>query len=294
MKIIKYFFEFVSILSLLCIFKLIGFKNASDLGSLIGKYIGPFLRSKNLVKKNLKIGLGKLEKTHEAEIINDMWSNFGRNLAEYTYLKELKNGKTGFHHMKINGLDQLDKIKKNNKPVIFYSGHFANFELMPMELYKYGIKLAIIYRPLNNLFLNPILEYARMKYVCPIQITKGRAGTRDLIDKLKDGYSIAMLVDQRVSFKEGPKIPLFEQPAYTTTIPAQLALKYNCKLVPLFIERKNGINFELTVHEPLEIKKTGNNNQDKIEITLKINQSLEKMIKKNPKQWLWSHNRWKQ
>ena len=291
MKIIKYFFEFICIISLFCIFKIIGLKNASSLGSILGKSIGPLFRSKHITKQNIKTGLGEINEKKESEIINDMWSNIGRTFAEYIFLKDFKFNRTNFNHMKINGSNHLDEIKRNNEPVIFYSGHFANFELMAMELGKYGIKFVGIYRPLNNFFLNPLMEYLRMKYICPNQIPKGRVGMREIIGKIKNGYSIALMVDQRVS--EGPRAFFFNKPAHTTTIPAQLALKYNCKLVPIFLERKEGTNFEMTIHEPYKIEKTGNDGEDTKNITLKINQVIEKMILKNPKQWIWSHNRWK-
>ena len=291
MKIIKYFFEFVTIISLFCIFKIIGLKNASNLGSVLGRFIGPLFRSKHITKQNIKIGLGELDQKKETEIINSMWSNIGRTFAEYPFLKDFKFNKTNFDHIKINGTEYLDEIKKNNEPTIFYSCHFANFELMAMELDKFGIKCAAIYRPLNNFFLNPLMEYLRMKYICPNQIPKGRMGMREIISKVKDGYSIALMVDQRVS--EGPRTPFFNKLAHTTTIPAQLALKYNCKLVPISLERKEDVNFEMTIHEPYKIQKTGNDDQDIKEITLKINQIIEKMITKNPTQWIWSHNRWK-
>ena len=291
MKIFKYFFEFISIISLFSIFKIIGLRNASNLGSILGKFIGPIFRSKQITKQNIKNGLGEMNKQKESEIINDMWSNIGRTFAEYVFLKDFKFNTTNFSHMKINGATHLDKIKKNNKPVIFYSAHFANFELMAMEIDKFGIKCAAIYRPLNNFFLNPLIEYLRMKYICPNQIPKGRMGMREIIGKIKDGYSIALMVDQRVS--EGPRTLFFNKPAHTTTIPAQLALKYNCKLVPISLERKEGSNFEMTIHEPYKIDKTGDDEEDTKNITLKINQIIEKMILKNPKQWIWSHNRWK-
>ena len=162
---------------------------------------------------------------------------------------------------------------------------------MAMELNKLGVKCAAIYRPLNNFFLNPLMEYLRMKYICPIQIPKGLRGIREIINRVKDGYSIALMVDQRVG--EGPKISFFGKPAHTTTIPAQLAIKYDCKLVPIFLERKNGANFEMTIYEPYKIQKTDNEEQDIKNITVKINQIIEKMIARNPTQWIWSHNRWK-
>ena len=291
MKIIKYFFEFISIISLFCIFKIIGLRNASYLGGIIGRVIGPLFRSKNIIKQNIKNGLGEVDKNRETEIINGMWSNIGRTFAEYVFLKDFKYNKTNFDHIKINGTNYLNEVKNNNEPAIFYSGHFANFELMAMELDKFGIKCAAIYRPLNNFFLNPLMEYLRMKYICPNQIPKGRMGIREIISKVKDGYSIALMVDQRVS--EGPRTLFFNKPAHTTTIPAQLALKYNCKLVPISLERKEGPNFEMTIHEPYKIEKTGNDEEDTKNITLKINQVIEKMILNNPTQWIWSHNRWK-
>jgi len=291
MKIFKYFFEFISIISLFCIFKIIGLRNASNLGSALGKLIGPLFRSKHIIKKNIKNGLGEMDVKKESEIVNGMWSNIGRTFAEYVFLKDFRFNRTNFEHMKIKGANYLDEIKKNNQSVIFYSAHFANFELMAMELDRCGIKCAAIYRPLNNFFLNPIMEYLRMKYICPNQIPKGRMGMREIINKVKNGYSIALMADQRVS--EGRKIPFFNKPAYTTTIPAQLALKYNCKLVPISLKRKEGANFEMTIHQPYTINRTGNDNEDTINIMLKVNQIIEKMILNNPTQWIWSHNRWK-
>ena len=291
MKTIKYFFEFITVITLFFIFKIIGLKNASNLVGMLGKFFGPLFRSKSITKKNIKIGLGEISKENEKEIINGMWSNIGRTFAEYVFLKDFKFNKINYNHVEITGTKYLDEIKKNNQSVIFYSGHFANFELMAMELDKFGIKCAAIYRPLNNFFLNPVMEYLRMKYICPNQIPKGRLGMREIIGKIKNGYSIALMVDQRVS--EGPREAFFNKPAHTTTIPAQLALKYDLKLVPISLERKEGIKFIMTIHEPYKVKKTGYEDQDTKNITLKINQILEKMIIKNPKQWIWSHNRWK-
>ena len=114
---------------------------------------------------------------------------------------------------------------------------------------------------------------------------------REIVRRFKDGYSIALMVDQRVG--EGPRISFFNKPAHTTTIPAQLALKYNCKLVPISLERKEGTNFEMTIHKPYKIEKTNNDENDTKNITHKINQVIEKMIIRNPSQWIWSHNRWK-
>jgi KDO2-lipid IV(A) lauroyltransferase len=269
-------------------FKIIRLKNSSFLGSCLAKIFGPLVRSKKIIEKNLKICFKKIDSKEIEKISLGMWDNIGRTFSEYVFLKDFqkKNNLIRFH-----GTEYLDEIKKNNKPVVFVSGHFANFELMAMQLNTYGIKFATMYRPLNNLFLDPILEYLRLKYVCPFLIKKGRSSMRELLNKIKNGYSIAMLVDQRTS--EGKKVELFNFPALTTTVPAQISLRFNCKIVPLYIERLSDSNFEMTIHKPIEYKKSGNYEKDSYDLTLEINKKIEKMILKRPEQWLWLHNRWK-
>ena len=215
-----------------------------------------------------------------------MWGNYGRILSEYVFLKKFRISKSQ-NKLEIIGQKFLDDIKNDGKPVIFISGHFNNFELMAMQIEKSGINLATIYRPLNNKFLNYIMEKIRKKYICKNQIKKGIAGTRQLLSYFKNDYSIALMIDQRVS--QGIRSKFFRQEAYTTTIPAQFMKKFKCKIVPIYIERVKNTKFKLTIHEPLIYS-----DDETIEsITLDLNYLLEKLIMKNPEQWIWSHNRWK-
>ena len=158
---------------------------------------------------------------------------------------------------------------------------------MSMEITKKEIKLATIYRPLNNFFLNPFMEYLRKKFICKNQIKKGRQSIKEIINFIDQNHSIALMIDQRVS--EGNKINFFNKEAHTTTLPAQLAFKFNLKIVPIFIERKEDKYFLMKVYDPFNISLY----KDKIELTKKLNQILEEMIKKNPNQWIWTHDRWK-
>ena len=191
----------------------------------------------------------------------------------------------------IEGQEILNELKNSKGPTVFISGHFNNFELMAMQIEKSGINLATIYRPLNNKFLNPIMEYLRKKYICPNQIKKGKAGLKELLDKCNNYYSIALMIDQRVS--EGIKVDLFNKPTFTTTIPAQLALRYKYKIIPIDIERLNGSNFQMSINNPINFNDLENNKKNIEIITIKLNKILEKMISKNPGQWIWSHNKWK-
>ena len=286
MKIIKYFFEFIFIITFFFIFKIIGYKNSIIIGEIIGKKIGPFFRNNSKIRKNLEISLVGNSYQERKIIINNMWKNYGRIFAEYMFIKKFRHDSLS-KNIEIIGQNILEKVKIDREPVIFISGHFNNFELMAMHLEKSGINLAAIYRPLNNIFLNPIMERIRKKYICKKQIKKGISGTKEILKYFKNGSSIALMVDQRVS--EGINCDFFNRKALTTTIPAQFVRKFNCKVIPIYIERIKQRQFRLEILKPLEFSKN-----DNIQfITAQINKSIEVMIKKNPEQWIWTHDRWK-
>ena len=286
MKKIKYFVEFLIIIFLLVIFKILGFKLASNLGGLIGRSIGPLFRSKKKILSNISKALPKIEEKNSKLIVKKMWENYGRILSEYMFIKNFRNSKFK-KFLTIEGQEILNELKDSKEPVVFISGHFNNFELMAMQIEKSGINLAAIYRPLNNIFLNKIMEKIRTKYICRKQIKKGGSGTRKLLESFKNNYSIAIMIDQRVS--ESIKVDFFNQKASTTTIPAQLVKKFGSKIVPIYIERINGVYFKMTISKPVSFDKESTIE----EITLNLNKWLEKMILINPDQWIWSHDRWK-
>ena len=280
-----YLIEFILIKLFFFILIIIGYKNGSNLGDFIGRLFGPIFRSKKLIENNLEQS-GIVDKKNYNKIISKIYGNYGRILAEYPFLKAFRNNKLN-KFIEIDGLENLNKIKREKRRAVFISGHFNNFELMALQIEKAGINLCAIYRPLNNLFLNKTMEEIRENFICKNQIKKGRSGTRQIIENLKKGNSVALMIDQRV--REGIKINFFGKPASTTTIPAQLIKKYKCDLVPIYIERRKNNYFKMFVSEPIKI---GNNKSIK-EITEHLNKILEKMILKNVDQWIWTHDRWK-
>ena len=286
MKFLKYFIEFILIIFLFAFFKILGFKFASNLGGQIGKFFGPFFRSKKKLLSNIKKALPSLDEENLELIIKKMWTNYGRLLSEYMFIKNFRDSKLKKFFV-VEGQEILDELSNSKEQVIFVSGHFNNFELMAMQIEKSGIDLAAIYRPLNNIFLNKIMEKIRKKHICKNQIKKGRSGTRELLEFFNKKHSIALMIDQRVS--EGIKSNFFGHLASTTTIPAQLVKKFKCKVVPIYIERVNKIYFKMTVNRPISYE-----DESTIEeITVNLNKLLEKMILLNPSQWIWTHDRWK-
>jgi len=290
MKIIKYLLEFIIVIFLFIFFKLIGRKLSSDLGCKIAKNLGFKFKSKERTIANIRRAFPTLDTLNKQKYLEEMWCNIGRTFSEYVYLKNFREDSG---HIILEGMEILDQIKSTKKPTVFISGHFANFELMAMELDRNNLNIAAIYRPLNNTFLNPLMEFWRKKYICNFQIPKkipGKKGngTKALLKAVYNKNNIAVMVDQAIT--QGTKINFFNEPAFTTSIPSQLALKYNYQIVPISIERLNKYYFKMKILNPIVIDPNNDNEQT---IGVKINQEMEKIILANPGQWIWTHNRWK-
>ena len=287
MKKIKYFLQFICVIFFFVIFKILGLKLASIISSNIFILFGPIFRSNKIVFSNLKIAFPNIDENQKKQILKKMWFNYGKIFAEYMFIKDFRHNEKYSAKIFIENKDIIEKIIKDNEQVIFISGHFNNFELMAMQIEKLGIKLTALYRPLNNPYLNPIMEKIRKKYICKKQVKKGISGTKDLLLDFKDGSSIALMIDQRVS--QGIRSNLFNKDALTTTIPAQFIKKFKIRIVPVHVERQRNNDFKIKFFEPVNFS-----NEESIEtITFKLNKILEEMIIKSPEQWIWTHNRWK-
>jgi len=286
MKNIKYLLEATILVFLLVIFRIVGIKAARSISSKIMCKIGPYFRSRKTIEKNLELVFKNINNQEKNLIIKNMWSTYGKILAEYVFMRKFRESNSA-QSITVTGQKTLNEIKKSGKPVIFISGHFDNFELMALHIEKSGIDLTAIYRPLNNIFLNPLMEIIRKKFICKKQIKKGLTGTRLILKNFKKNSSIALMIDQRVS--QGIKVSFFSKTALTTSIPAQFVKKFKCQIVPIYIERKTDDNFNLKIFDPIIFS-----NSETIEtITLSLNKILENMILNNPNQWIWTHNRWK-
>ena len=291
MKIIRYFLEFILVIFFFLIFKIIGLKLSSKLGEIIGKYFGPLFRKKAIAKKNILIAFPNINETSIDQIIDDMWRNIGSIFGEYIHINKFSILDEEKNKIVFTNKNNLQILKNNKKPIVFFSGHFANFELMAKCLRELEFNIGAIYRPLNNIFLNPIMEFIRKKYICSIQIEKGSAGTKKLIKHISTNNPLALMIDQRLS--SSIRVPFFNQPATTTTTPAQLSIKYDALLVPVFLKRLKKTNYEFFIEEPLVVKKTNNYEKDIFNITEIMNKKIEEFIKVDPANWLWSHDRWK-
>ncbi len=286
MKNLKYLIQFILVIIFFVIFKFLGPNLSSKFSGKIFETIGPLFRSKKIIYENIKRAMPEINTENLKRITKLMWNNYGKIFAEYMFIKKFRKGNLSSKII-IDGQEILEEIKKNKEQVVFISGHLSNFELMALHLEKSGINLAAIYRPLNNFYLNPLMEKIREKYICKYQIKKGIGGIKKLIRLKKKNYSTALMIDQRVS--EGILSKFFKHEALTTTVPAKLVKKFNIPVVPVYIDRIEGLNFKITIKKPIFFS----NLKSVKDITDELNLELENMVMKKPENWIWSHNRWK-
>ena len=291
MKIIKYILEAIIIYFLFFLIKVIGLKFSRKIISLLFMSIGFLFKSNKITRKNIFYVFGNIQENKIKSILKSMWKNYAYTFVEYIYLHKYRFNKFSSPQIRVFGKEILDDLIKDKKQAIFISGHLANFELMAMELEKSKIDLAAIYRPLNNIFLNSFMVSLRKKYICKKQVEKGKSGAREIVELMKNNTSIALMVDQRLG--ESERFPFFGIPAHTTTIPAQLSLKFDLEIIPIYLRREKDNSFYMEVQEPLGYTKTENLDEDKKNITLSINKKIEEMILRSPGQWIWTHSRWK-
>ncbi len=283
-KLIRYAMEMqlVIFLSLYC--KLFNINKSSHQIGLLARKYGPKLGISKRANQNLKNALPSLNNEERSEIIKDMWENLGRTAAEFFSIKTLIKER---ERINIKGIEILKDNIDNG--VIYVSAHMANWEVIPIAIKYTDKKIGAVFRESNNYFFNKWMIKKR-KLITKHQFPKGPSGVKEILNFLKNKGSVAMLVDQKLS--NGVKVEFFGQNAMTASTPAALSLKYGYPVIPLRVKRRDNVNFEIEFFEKIVIDKTGDLEIDTLAFTREINLFLEKIIKDNPEEWFWLHNRW--
>lgn len=283
----RYLLEYAAFLSVTRLLKIFGIDRAASICSTIAGKIGPLLPVTRIAKKNLQMVFGK--DINLQQTINLLWDNFGRFIGEFPYIGDMSEEEVD-KRVNLLGLEHLEEFKKNHRPFLLFTGHFANWDFAMKIAPRLYHKMAIVYRKANNPYVNNAINTHRQNENIYL-VAKGPTGGKDLIKAIKAKYAIAMLVDQKMN--DGIKVPFFGRPAMTAHAIARLALQFGYPIVPCQIVRTNGSHFKVIIHPQMDIQKTGNTDTDCYNIMLQINRILESWIKENPSQWLWFHNRWK-
>lgn len=233
----------------------------------------------------MRAGLPQLPEADVQAMLRDAWENLGRTTAEYAHLAELAA------RTEIVGRARLDRLLADGGQAVFVSGHFANYEAMGATLHAAGVRMAMVYRPANNPLVDRRIIEARAGVMTRAMIPKGQRGGRELLGALREGLSLALLTDQRLS--DGVEADFLGRPALTAPAAARLALRADVPVVPIQLVRRPGVRFALTVHEPLPKPDTGDAKADTLALTQAVNDALGRFIREEPGQWLWFHRRWK-
>ena len=271
------------------LFRVLGLKHGSALGGWIARTIGPRVKPADRARHNLSLAMPDLSKEQQEEIILAMFDNLGRTLAEYAHFDKFTTKGSGAQ-IEVVGEEIFTSMRAEAKGGILISGHFANWELMPLALRERGGKGAEIYRAPNNPLIDDWLIKQRATHIFPVQIPKGAEGGRSLLKVIRGGDFVAMLVDQKMN--DGIPVPFFGKEAMTPPAAAALSLRYKVPILPIRMERVEGTKFRVILSEPPNLPPTGDMNVDIYNLTVWLNEYLESAIRENPSQWLWLHQRW--
>ena len=260
---------------------------ASNMGGMIGRAIGPSLGMSKTARENLKRFLPALSPRQHQEIITEIWDNLGRIMAEYPHLSFISAPEN--QRLEIIGIEETKRILADHPSSIFFSGHFANWEVLQQAAKIMDVPMTMIYRRPNNPHVEKLLMKARGG-TDTTHIAKGHSGARRAMSVLKNQGAIAMLVDQKMN--EGLPIPFFGSLAMTAPAIAHFAMRFDCPVIPTRIERLKGAHFRVTLLPPLYIDKEINGDAAIERMLIDINNLLESWIRETPGQWLWLHRRW--
>jgi len=289
-KRLRYRLEATLLAVPLTFFRLLGIDRASDLSGWLLKSAGSQFGISRRARRNIKHAMPEISPEDVERIVEGMWDNLGRTISEYAFLERFRQPDYA-HRIEIEGKEALKDIKSLGKGGIFVSGHFANWELMPMVMHNTGYEGGGVYRHANNPFINDWMVKLRMRATSTVQIPKGAVGARQIVKLLRDNKFVAMLVDQKMN--DGIEARFFNQPAMTTAAPAGLAVRYGAPLIPVHFIRKGGAHFVLKVYEPIYAVEGAEPFAEITRLTQLVNDFLEARIREQPAQWLWVHNRWK-
>lgn len=270
------------------IFAILPVDAASALGGWLMRAAGPRLKAARTARRNLERALPGKTAAEIDGILRDMWSNLGRILGEWPHLNSLYLNDFG-GRVEISGREYLANARDASAPLIVFTGHHGNWELVGAVCASLGAPLKVIYRPAENRWVNNLILWARRRFTGGL-LPKGRDAATGALSLLKAGGNLGVLIDQKLN--EGVPVPFFGRDAMTSPVAARLAVGFRCPVLPVRAERTSGARYKVTIYPPMEIPDSGDRKQDRGELLLRMNAMLEGWVREQPAQWFWVHNRW--
>ncbi len=286
MKQIRYFFEALFVNILFLAFRLMPLDMASACGGWIGCNVGPRLAVSRKALDNLRRALPGRTDEEYSIILAGMYDNLGRVIAEYPHLEKIARTRVD-----IINRDLIARPLAEGKTIVLVSGHLANWETAATTaLFQMNLPLKVVYRAPNNPWVADLLDRARSFNGRISTIPKSKTGMRALLESLKKGDHIGILIDQK--YNEGIPASFFGQPAMTSPAFVHLAQKFKCPLIAARVERLKGAHFRITAFEPATLYNADGTPRAVADVIEDTHRVFESWIRERPEQWLWLHRRW--
>ena len=275
---------FVAVSALVRLFPI---EAASAAGGWLARKLGPATSAHRVAERNLRLAFPDMGEAERRRILDGQWDNLGRSFCEWPRMDELRPSQG---RVEVIHAERLEAIRKSGRPVVFVSGHFANWEVMPCAIVDAGVACQMTYRAANNPYVDKIFRETRARYGVKLFAPKGAEGSRELLAAMQRGESVALMNDQK--FNGGVALPFMGQPAHTAAGPTRLALRFGTVLQPMSVERLPKARFRVVVHEPITLEPTGAREADLAAGVAKVNAFVEARLREHPSQWFWVHRRW--
>lgn len=263
--------------------------HASALGRRIMRLVGPHSAKHRHVRANLKIMCPQCNTDEIEELSRQVWGNLGATLAEFVHLDTLTDTVTDTPAVEVVCENTDADFLAHKNPCIFVAAHLGNWELSSWGIQHFGYPVDVVYKPQDNPRLDELVMPRRRRLGCGL--VPVRNAVRNLMKRLKQGRSVGLHVDVRV--EDAPLAPFAGLDAATTTMPAWLARKFGCDIVPVHTERVGDARFRVTLHPSIPWRDPGSGEPKSIEqLTTEMNEAIAGLIRRNPGQWLCTKRRW--
>lgn len=259
----------------------------SAAGGWLFRRIGDHTRAARIARRNIELAFPDWSAEERTQLLEAQWDNLGRTFFEFPLTHRLT---PAGGRVEVVGRERLVDLANADTPAILISGHFANWEVMAAVIADAGVPCRVTYRAANNPYIDRRIRETRARYGVRLFAPKGGLGSRELLDTLKAGQSVAFLNDQK--FNGGVAAPFFGRTVHTAGAPTRVAVRFGAVLQPMRVQRLPGARFRVVIDEPIPLSRTGDRDVDVEEGVRRINAYVEACIRDRPAEWFWVHKRW--
>ncbi len=260
---------------------------ASAFGGWLLRLAGPLSGAHRTAERNIRLAFPGMPTDERARLLSAQWDNVGRLFAEFPLTDRLTPASG---RVEIEGGERLRALAESGRAAVLISGHFSNWEIMAAAIVHLGVRCQVTYRAANNPLIDRRIIEARRRYGVQLLAPKGGDGSREILEAMKRGESVALLNDQK--FNGGVAAPFFGRLVHTAPAPTRLALRFGCEMIPLSVQRTRGARFKVVVHEPIPLQRTGDRSADIAAGVAAVNAFMEARVRERPQEWFWVHKRW--